>query len=529
MKTCPRSRNFVLSVLSLGMPLLSAEAGPISDEAKALVEGNTRFALDVYRELATTAEGNVFISPWSISTAFGMTWAGARGATAGEMAAVLHFPFPQAATHPLFGELIGTLDSLQEEGKVVVKTANAVWPSNQATLQPGFLETVDRHYGAHAESLDYLRHTETSRRRINGWVADHTEDRIPNLLPEGSLKPETAMVLTNAVYFNGAWQTLFDPEKTFEGTFQTEGGGEIDMDFMNMQADLRFHTDESVVLVTLPYHGESLEAVLISPRSGDIRQLESVLTPENLADWLDRRSEKQGTVILPRFSLRYRAPLVPVLKSLGMFLPFQPVADFSGMFDSDGMPPRQFQISDVLHEAFLEVREEGTEAAAATGIVLIPTGGPGPPTFDGTRPFLFLIRDTVTGSLLFIGRVSQPEPLPADDPPVDADTVKTLLGEESIPGNDGWWETKSIGRFRATSWPWLEHPAFGRLCLDTRTADPSAHVWLFGFDTGWLFSSTAHYPDFWSEEYGWLYTPGDPSATGWIYRYADQSFFLFDK
>ena len=488
----------------------------ISAEAELLVGGNNRFALELYKQLAAKADGNVFISPWSITTALGMAWAGARGETADEMAEVLHFPSDQAATHPLFGELIDTINGIQEEGKLVLNTANALWPATGHAVLPEYTDILDTQYGAHAEALDYKAETEGSRQRINGWVADQTAERILDLIPEGLLGPDTAIVLTNAIYFKGAWKTLFDPEKTSPALFTASDGTEIEVEMMSMKEELLFYEGDGVTLVTLPYHSEHVEAVLISPDDGDIRALEAKLSTDTIADWLEQRSEAKGNVRLPRFSLRYKEELSSVIKAMGMELPFMPgAADFSGIFGQ----PNLF-ISKILHETFLQVKEEGTEAAGATAIIIERTSVVREPTFNGDRPFLFLIRDTVTGSLLFMGRIAEPDPIEDEPAAPDPETVRACFGDQ-VEFIDGWWQNTSIGRFKADSWPWLQHESLGWLYLDAPTANPATGFWIYDFTLGWLHTSPASFPTFWSQTNGWVLYLNQSSSPRWFYRYAD--------
>lgn len=516
----------LLATCLLTGPALHAQTAQtaISPEAAGLVEGNNHFALEIYRELADEeATGNLFISPWSITTAFGMAWAGARGETADQMAEVLRFPTDQASNHALFGELIATLNDIQEEGKLVLNTANAMWPTEGHTVLPEYARILDTYYDAHAESLDYRNDTEGSRQRINGWVADKTADRIKDLIARGVLSKDTAIVLTNAIYFKGAWQTLFDPEETVDAVFHALDGSEIAVDMMRMREDLRFYEDDAVTMVTLPYHGEDLEAVLIAPRDGTVRELEASLTPETLSSWLGRLEETEDVLVrLPRFSLRYKAELSTVLKALGMRLPFsREAADFSGIFGAANL-----FISSVLHETFLQVKEEGTEAAGATAIVIEVESVNPMPTFNGNRPFLFLIRDKVTGSLLFMGRVAAPEPIEDETAAPDEKTVREWFGHGASLTN-GWWENTGIGRFKADHWPWLEHQSLGWLYLDTAPGHPGTGYWLYDFGLGWLHTSAASFPNLWSETAGWVYYLPSSHNPCWLYRYKDE--FWFEK
>ena len=451
-------------IAGLYVAVADGEEHAISDAASTLVNGNNQFALELYQDLAATTGGNVFISPWSISSAFGMAWAGARGPTAEDMAAVLHFPPGQETTHPLFGEVHDALNAIQEEGYLVLDTANAMWPAVGWDVLPAYAEILESYYHAHAESLDYVHDTEGSRLRINEWVAENTMERIPELVVAGVLSPDVVLVLTNAVYFKGAWQTLFDPDDTVDDVFHRSNGDQLAVDMMQLREELPVYEDDDLLLVTLPYHGEQMEAVLMSSKDGDLTSLEAQLTHENLNFWLTSRTEQESIVRLPRFSLRFKVDLVDALERLGMLLPFSGAADFSGIFGSAGIA-----ITKVIHETFLQVKEEGTEAAGATAIVIERTSVDPIPVFNGNRPFLFLIRDTVTGSLLFMGRID--EPLPVEDNPaeVDPQTIKDFFGE-SAHLEDRWWQDTSIGRFKTDKWPWLQHAYLGWLYIDVATA-----------------------------------------------------------
>lgn len=497
--------------------ILAAGEESTAPEAADLVRGNNTLALELYQTVAAEEDGNVFISPWSISTALGMTWAGARGATADEMAEVLRFPANQATTHALFGELHDALNGIQEAGYLTLRTANAIWPSDREIILPEFAAIINEHYDAHAEVLDYVADTEGSRQRINGWVAERTEDRIPELLMEGVLGRDTAIVLTNAIYFKGAWKTLFDPEDTEDSLFYPSIGEPIEIPMMQMREDLSYYEDEDLRLVTLPYHGEQVEAVLISPKDGNIAALEQALTLDKLEGWLGQRTEEEDVrVRLPRFTLRYKKDLVDGFRQMGMNLPFTGAADFSGIFGR-----KNLAISKIIHETFLQVKEEGTEAAGATAVVIEFTSFVPKPEFNGNRPFLFLIRDNATGSLLFMGRVERPEPIEDDEPTgVDPETIRSCFGEDASL-NDGWWETSGFGRFRAEEWPWIEHDALGWIYVDVPTAQSGRGYWLYDFRLGWLYTTKNLYPNFWNQEEGWLLYITGGAGIRWFYRHGD--------
>lgn len=487
-------------------------------ETGGLVEGLNKFAFEMYAGLAESLDDNVFFSPWSLSSAFGMAWAGAQGASAAEMSEVFHWDPDPEVTHPAFQSEMTRLNSLEEAGKLQLRTANAIWPAAGMPVLESYQATVSTFYGAHAESLDYGADPEGSRLRINAWVSEKTAEKIPDLIPPDLLGPETAVVLTNAVYFKGAWQTLFDPEDTVPDQFINLQDEAIDIDMMQLREDLFFYEDETVTLVRLPYHDNRMEAVLITSSSGELADVEAQLSPESLQTWLAASAETGDVLVrLPRFEVREKRELSSLLREMGMPTAFSPgQADFSGIFGTQNL-----FLSKVLHEAVLQVREEGTEAAAATAIVIEVTSIRPKPTFNGNKPFLFLIRDTTSGNLLFIGRIASPEPLERATGNADPDEVRALFGAQAAQDANGWWEQTGIGRFSTTYWPWLEHEAFGWMLLETSASSKDAGFWLYTAETGWLYASPQTFPFLWSEHHGWLFFVEGSGQPAWLFRLND--------
>ena len=367
----------------------------------AVLNGNTAFAVDLYHQLRT-APGNLFFSPYSLSTALAMTYAGARGETEQQMAKALHFTLPQERLHAQFAELQTALKAAQRSNSVEMAVANSLWPAQGLSLKQDFLERMEKHYQTRITPLDYGQ-TEAARQTINRWVEDQTRNRIQELFTPGILQPTTVLVLANAIYFKGAWAAPFKPEHTQSLPFHLSPTAKVNTPMMH-QARLAcgFHADPEVQLLELPYQGDRLAMVVLLPRQANgLAALEQGLTAPKLRAWLGNLGKGEVDVWLPKFKTTATFRLDQELKALGMVQAFGAGADFSGMFGKRGP-----SISAVVHKAFVEVNEAGTEAAAASGVVFRASL---PLTFRADHPFLFLIRDRNTGSILFLGRVTNPK------------------------------------------------------------------------------------------------------------------------
>ncbi|XXY71546.1 serpin family protein [Sorangium sp. So ce291] len=392
--------------------VVASEKQRISDPAvpaadlKELVGGNTDFAFALYQQLAGMP-GNLFYSPYSMSSALAMTYAGARGATETEMAGALRFTLPQERLHPAFNALDLALARRGQgaEGKdgegFRLKVANALWGQVGSSFAPSFLDVLAESYGAGLRVVDFAQAPDEARGIINGWVAERTEDRIKDILPEGAIQPATRLVLTNAVYFNAAWQFPFDEEDTAPGDFTLVDGTTVSVPMMNGSAQLGYGEGDGYEALELPYDGGELSMVLVLPEEGG--ELEAGLDRERLEGVIGSLGTRSVTMTLPKFKFESTLDLVPQLVELGMPIAFTGRADFSGIDGQGGL-----FISDVLHKAFVSVDEAGTEAAAATAVVIGETSAPEPATIRFDRPFLFFIRDIETGAVLFVGRVMNP-------------------------------------------------------------------------------------------------------------------------
>ena len=387
---------------------------------KIIVDGNNKFALELFAKLQST-KGNLFFSPYSISTALAMAHAGARNETESQMAGVLHFPVSanrriDSSSKSLpdrqqlassFGKIIQDLNNRGQKGGYTLNVANALWGQKDYGFLQEFLKLIESSYDGRLNEVDFVRSAETARKTINAWVEKKTNDKIKNLIGKGVLNSMTRLVLTNAIYFKGNWARQFKENRTKDSPFTLSDGQKIDVEMMYQKAEFGYMETDTFQALELPYVDEELSMLILLPKEYDaLEKFEKKLTPDNLSQWLDKIHKREIMVFLPKFKMTSQFALAAVLKSMGMKDAFSPVADFSGITGK-----RDLFISAVIHKAFVEVNEEGTEAAAATGVVMTLTSiGPAPiPVFRADHPFLFLIRDNLSGSILFIGRVANPK------------------------------------------------------------------------------------------------------------------------
>jgi serpin B len=418
-------KRFII-LLTLVSTLLSACGGGSAEVAKSsrareknpnvgeaeistLVDGNNAFALELYQSLRSK-NGNLILSPFSISLALAMTYSGARGETESQMAEVLHFG-SQAETHPAFN----ALDLALEESPIVpdkdqepmqLSIANSVWAEQSFTFFPDFLDTLSMNYGAGIQLLDFMSNPEPSRKTINAWVSDETEDRINNLLTEGTVTPDTKMVLVNAIYFKADWFDPFDANDTYDGTFHLLDGSEVTAPMMSMYSNIAYATGDGYSVVELPYAGGSAVMDLLVPDEGKFEEIESQVSDEMLKEALANLAPTMLDLNMPKFEYDSSFLLSDALSTMGMPLAFDPNrADFSGMTDEQDL-----FISDVIHKAFVKVDEKGTEAAAATAVIMEGATAIMPEnSLIIDRPFIYFIRDAESRQILFIGRVLNPQ------------------------------------------------------------------------------------------------------------------------
>jgi serpin B len=390
------------------------------DVLQRLVADNTDFAFDLHGALAEAdPNANRFVSPYSVSVALAMTYAGARGETRQQMGQILRFSLSRETLHPAFyalrrqvngdDENAGSDDTESDGGEprpFTLAGANALWGQEGYPWRDAYLTTLKANYGAGLHIVDFTSDAEAARDTINSWVADRTEDKIPDLLPKGSVHELTRLVLTNAIYFKANWQHEFDEEKTTPWEFTALDGSTAEVPTMEVTEDFQYATVDGHQLVELPYVGGDVSMLVVLPRDGRFEQFEQRLDAARLSTLLDALDEREGTLRLPTFTFESATSLKRTLSDLGMPLAFnQNDADFSGMADSS----EPLFIGDVIHKSFVGVDEKGTEAAAATAVTMETSSAevnpPKPFEMTVDRPFLFAIRHRETDAVLFLGRV----------------------------------------------------------------------------------------------------------------------------
>jgi serpin B len=395
----------ILFVVSAQLP---AQPGPqYSKDALALAHGNNVFATDLFGQLRKK-EGNLFFSPYSISSALAMTYTGARGETAQEMATTLHFDLPPERLHRAFSEMVHAFNAKKKDQPYQLSVANALWGQKGFTFLPGFLQLVQDNYEGGLKELDFARDPEAARKVINAWVERQTQDKIQELLQKKMLTSNTRMVLTNAIYFKAPWAERFPDAATKKEDFHLSGGGKVKVAMMHKFEDLPYFGEKDLQAVAIPYKWNALSMVVLMPRKASgLADLEKSVTAERLREWAGKMKGHQVNLKLPKFKVTSEFSLADELQQLGMKLAFGDRADLSGMTSQ-----AKLYIDKVIHKAYVDVNEKGTEAAAATAVIVAQPSAPPPQlppaTMHVDRPFLFLIQENRTGSILFIGRVASP-------------------------------------------------------------------------------------------------------------------------
>lgn len=369
-----------------------------------LAAGNSAFAADLYQALREQERGNLFYSPYSISSALAMTYAGARGETERQMAATLHYTLPQARLHPAFNALDASLTTQGKEDTFQLHIANALWGQKGFAFLPAFLDTLAENYGAGLRAVDFANAVEAARQTINAWVSEQTRDKIKELIKPGVLSPDVRLVLTNAIYFKGKWAAPFEKNSTYDGPFTLPDGGSESVPMMHQTGSFKYAEGEGYQAIELPYRDSDAAMLIVLPRAGRFDEIEAAFSSERIAGIASQLAPRSVRLTMPKFTYESEFYLADVLIQMGMPAAFGD-ADFSGMTGK-----RDLFISEVVHKAFVAVDEEGTEAAAATAVVMKVTAMLEGIEMKVDRPFLFLIRDTRTGTILFAGRVFNPKP-----------------------------------------------------------------------------------------------------------------------
>lgn len=399
--------GFLLAILAgpLSIAAISSQASS-ADQAEA-VNGSNAFAADLFRQLLSRP-GNLFFSPESISTAFAMAYAGARGQTAAAMAKVFHLTLPQQRLQPAMGALLAAMNAPHKNYEL--RVADALWAQQDQKFLPDYLKLMQGNYGAGFHRVDFRTAPQAVRGAINRWVEQQTNDKIKDLIGPGVLTPDTRLVLTNAIYFKGDWRDHFEKAETKNEEFHLSAARTVKTPMMHRTGEYQYFDGGTFQELELPYAGSELAMVVLLPKEiAGLPALEQSFTAAAAANRINNLKPAAKVILtFPRFSMTRQFELSGVLSKLGMAQAFTNAADFSGMTGSPG-----FTISAAIHRAYIDVNEQGTEAAAATSTVMRATAVrrqiPEPPIiFRADHPFLFLIRDTRSGSILFMGRIADP-------------------------------------------------------------------------------------------------------------------------
>jgi serpin B len=396
---------FPLLALLLFVAAVPTSAAPSKGDLAAVVHGNNEFAFDLYAQLKQK-DGNLFFSPESISTALAMTYAGARGATADELAKTLHFTLKEDKLHPAFHALIEELNGAGKKRGYQLSVANALWGQKGYKFLPNFLQLTKKYYGAGLQEVDFVGDTEGARKTINTWIEKETKDKIKDLLQPGVIDSLTRLVLTNAIYFKGDWERQFKKDFTQKDQFHIAADKKTDAMMMQDEGKFKYLDGGTFQALELPYKGKEVSMVVLLPKKIDgLAEFEKTLTAAKVADWLPKLREQEVLVALPKFKMTSEFSMKDTLSAMGIKQLFSANgADLSGM---NGQ--RDLFVSAAIHKAYVDVNEEGTEAAAATAVVAKLAAAPVHPIFRADHPFVFMIRDNHSGSILFLGRVANPQ------------------------------------------------------------------------------------------------------------------------
>ncbi|MGD0682754.1 MAG: serpin family protein [Terracidiphilus sp.] len=396
----------VLLAISAGVSGLSAQSeSPNRNDLHAVVEANNQFAIDLYRKINAQDEGkNIFVSPFSVSTALAMTFEGSRNKTRTQMAGVLHLDMSDADRQTGFSSLLA--ETSAGPGKhYKLNVANALWGQKGYHFEAPFLSAIGKFYGGTLKIVDFAGNTEGARVEINRWVEYHTAEMIRDLIPRGALDTDTPLVLTNAIYFKGTWASQFKPIATKVEPFNVSKTVKVQTPMMHQTGHFRFIKENGVAAIELPYEDDDLSMIAILP-DGDIDKMGAGLSLDQIKQIGVDMFSQDVDVVLPRFKMEAGYGMGPMLSEMGMPDAFsEKLADFSGM---TGRP--NLYIGKAIHKARIEVNEEGSEAAAATSIGMLEMAmeRKEKAVFHADRPFLFIIVHNKTGAILFMGRLSNP-------------------------------------------------------------------------------------------------------------------------
>lgn len=383
-------------------PPRTDDTGTTQQGVQTVANANNKFAFDLYSELDKSESGNIFYSPYSISAALAMTYEGARGQTAEEIKSVFHFP-ENNVLRPNFAAIYNEINKKDKPYKL--STGNALWVQQNYKLLDEYLSAVEKYYGGKAANLDFAGETEKSRQTINTFIEQQTVNRIKDLIPQGILDAATKLVLTNAIYFKGTWVWEFDKADTREQDFKITPTNVIKTPMMHMdneKAKFNYADVGDLQILELPYKGDEISMLVLLP-TGNLDTIEPNLTTEKLEEWKNQmKEEKLDAISLPKFEFDTKYFMAQTLSAMGMPTAFGN-ADFSGMNGN-----RSLYIDQVIHQAFVKVDEEGTEAAGATAVIMKESIALQRKIFNADHPFIFVIQEKETGNILFLGRVADP-------------------------------------------------------------------------------------------------------------------------
>ncbi len=374
-------------------------------KARPIAEGINRFAFDLYKKLALEDRvKNVLFSPFSISDALAMTYGGARSLTAKQMARVLHFSLPQREIPPAFSSLIKSIEACPQKKSYTILIANALWGQKGYHFLQSFKTLVNKYYGGGFHQLDFSSDPEGARKQINSWVEEKTAGKIKNLIAKGDINGLTRLILTNAVYFKGKWASQFKKKNTVPMPFYVSPQKTLPIPMMFQEGEFPYFEDRNLQVLELPYEGKEISMIILLPIKKDgLGELESHLSEKSLTRWRNNLHRRRVKVYLPRFKLTTKCYLAKELAKMGMPDAFSNRADFSGITGR-----KELKISRVIHQAYIDVNEEGTEAAAATAVTIRLTAVMKSPVFKADHPFVFMIVHKKTGTILFMGTLKEP-------------------------------------------------------------------------------------------------------------------------
>ena len=374
-----------------------------SESVTSLSDSMNDFSLNLYQHIISETNGNVFFSPYSIFVALAMTYEGAHGDTAEQMNNVLGFEQNNEVSLCSFGRIYNLLNI---DAKYTLNTANALWTKEDYPFLEEYLNFIDNYYMGKATDVDFTKPDEAAE-IINKWVEENTGGKIEDMLSSGDISPGTVLILSNAIYFKGLWLTQFNVEETVDRDFKLATGETIEVPTMvstNSEVYFNYTETKDMQLLELPYKGDAVSMIILLPKENDLIMVEQTLNKENLSIWLDSMYPANIDICLPKFTFKTEYNLKNILIDMGLDIAFSSNADFSGMNGYGGL-----FIEKVLHKAFVEVNEEGSEAAAATTVHVLETAMPGPTkVFDADHPFIFLIQHKETDTILFMGSVENP-------------------------------------------------------------------------------------------------------------------------